>query len=94
VEQVEHHGRADFGIFEEIGHVEADEARGHRHFIDLTIEGPAHWATQAPAFEPGADPFGIGMAQHLAQRPDRAGRGRQAHHRIEAFVNQPFFGDR
>src|SRR3546814_19663647 len=41
LEQVEHDRRADFRVFEEVGHIEAHETGFERHGIFLIIENPA-----------------------------------------------------
>src|SRR3546814_11224301 len=40
LEQVEHDRRADFRVFEEVGHIEAHETGFERHGIFLLIENP------------------------------------------------------
>src|SRR3546814_10613245 len=41
LERVEHDRRADFRVFEEVGHIEAHETGFERHGIFLIIENPA-----------------------------------------------------
>ena len=74
MEQVHHERRANRGMIEQSGHVEADKPGVETDRILLAVQYPAERCAPAPSLQAGADSFAILLAEKSPQGPEGAFR--------------------
>ncbi len=92
VKQIEDGRGADLVVIQQLGDVEAREARVQGQGVLVIVEHPAQRSAALPAFQPGPDAAGVALAEQAAQGGDRAAFARQGLQRRNALIYRARLG--